>query len=207
MNSEALARIRQNRAVFILRSNQSVDLEGWIRTAVENGARCLEITLPTPGALPAIARARRQYPNLLIGGGTVLTTDEVAALSDAGAEFAVSPHFDPAIVDACRKRGLACIPGVCTPTEMVAAWRAGATALKLFPAPASEVVRALRAPLPELPLVAVGGVSRENLRGFLDAGCVAVGVGGSVFAVKLTLAEIGHRVAELVQLAQSAPPT
>jgi 2-dehydro-3-deoxyphosphogluconate aldolase/(4S)-4-hydroxy-2-oxoglutarate aldolase len=204
MNPGFLADLVQARVIFILRATAPVDLDAWVGAAVEGGARCLEITVPTPGALSAISRARRRHPGLRVGGGTVRTADEVNALADCGAEFAVSPHFDPALVAAGRARGLAVIPGVLTPTEMVAAWRAGATALKLFPAPPCGVVRALRAPLPELPLVAVGGVSSENLRDYLEAGCVAVGVGGSVFAPDLAPAAIGRRVEELVRLARPA---
>jgi 2-dehydro-3-deoxyphosphogluconate aldolase / (4S)-4-hydroxy-2-oxoglutarate aldolase len=204
MNAAVLGRITRERVVFILRATSSVDLDGWVAAAVGAGAGCLEITLPTPGALAAIGRARRDHPALLVGGGTVRSTDEVAALADVGAAFAISPHFDPGLVEACAARRLASIPGVQTPTEMMAAWRAGATALKLFPAPPASGVTALRAPLPDLPLVAVGGVSAENLAGYLAAGCVAVGVGGSIFAENLGTGEVGRRVAAVLQAARSA---
>jgi 2-dehydro-3-deoxyphosphogluconate aldolase/(4S)-4-hydroxy-2-oxoglutarate aldolase len=87
---------------------------------------------------------------------------------------------------------------------MLPAWRAGATALKLFPVPSCSVVRAMRAPLPDLALVAVGGVSEENLGEYLKSGCVAAGVGASVFAPGVPPAEIRQRVAGLVWVAQSA---
>lgn len=204
MNAEVLARITRERVIFILRATTAVDLDGWVEAAVAAGAGCLEITLPTPGALPAIARARRNYPNLLVGGGTVRSADEVAALAAEGAAFAISPHFDPGLIEACAARRLAAIPGVQTPTEMMAAWRAGATALKLFPAPPALIVRALRAPLPDLPLVAVGGISSDNLATYLAAGCVAVGVGGSIFAETLQTGEIRRRIAAVLQAARAA---
>lgn len=204
MSSNFLAEVGGARVIFILRATKPVDLDAWVGAAVAGGARCLEITVPTPGALPAIARARQRHPELRVGGGTVQTLEDVSALADSGAEFVVSPHFDPALIAACRTRGLAVLPGVATPTEMVAAWRAGATALKLFPAPSVDGVRTLRAPLPDLPLVAVGGVSSANLRGYLDAGCVAVGIGGSVFGADLAPGEITRRVGEIVRLAQAA---
>jgi 2-dehydro-3-deoxyphosphogluconate aldolase/(4S)-4-hydroxy-2-oxoglutarate aldolase len=205
MRAALLADVIRARVIFILRATTPVDLDAWVGAAAQGGASCLEITWPTPGALAAIARARQQHPQLRVGGGTVRTLEEVNALAHAGAEFVVSPHFDPALIEVCRARGLAAIPGVATPTEMMGAWRAGATALKLFPAPSCETVRALRAPLPELPLVAVGGVSSANLGGYLEAGCVAVGVGGSVFGANLTPAEIARRVREVVRQARAAP--
>ncbi|MFJ4965357.1 bifunctional 4-hydroxy-2-oxoglutarate aldolase/2-dehydro-3-deoxy-phosphogluconate aldolase [Streptomyces sp. NPDC088729] len=150
-----------------------------VRTLVEAGITALEVSLTTPGALDAIARARTRCPaSVLIGAGTVLTADQADAARAARADFVVTPGITPgARRSAARAVPLLC--GALTPTEVVTALDLGAGAVKVFPAGlhGPGYLRELRAPLPHAPLVAVGGVDAHGAPEYLAAGALAVGVG------------------------------
>jgi 2-dehydro-3-deoxyphosphogluconate aldolase/(4S)-4-hydroxy-2-oxoglutarate aldolase len=153
------------------------------RAAVRGGLTLLEITLTSPGALEAIETLSRES-GVVAGGGTVLTRDDVRAVAEAGGRFALSPVFDPEVVDEAHRRGLLAVPGAATATEILAAHRYGARMVKVFPAAAlggPAYLRALRGPLPHIPLVPTNGVTSETLGDYVAAGAVAVGVGGEVF--------------------------
>jgi len=152
------------------------------RALVRGGVTGIEITFSTPGAAEAIAQARRELPDALVGAGTVLDRASLAAACDAGAAFLVSPHTDEALLDAARERDVPFLPGALTPTEVVRAHRAGAACVKLFPGSAvgPGYVKALRGPLPHIPLMPTGGVDEQNLGEWFAAGVVAVGMGGSL---------------------------
>jgi len=145
------------------------------------GIRAFEVTMNSSSALDVIGALTKRFApdELLIGAGTVLDLAAAQGAVDAGARFIVMPHTDMAIVEWAAGCGIAAFPGSFTPTEILAAWRAGAAAVKLFPASAvgPAFVRELRGPLPEIPLIPTGGVTLENAAGFLDAGAVAVGMG------------------------------
>lgn len=164
----------------ILRSPDACALPAVARALASGGVTCLEITLTTAGALDALAALRAELgPDVAVGAGTVVTGDQARDALAAGAEFLVAPVVDTAVVRNAADRGIPCYPGAWTPTEVSQAWRAGAAAVKLFPAgtggPAH--LRQLRAPLPDIPLVAVGGVGVDQARDYLDAGACAVGIG------------------------------
>jgi 2-dehydro-3-deoxyphosphogluconate aldolase / (4S)-4-hydroxy-2-oxoglutarate aldolase len=148
---------------------------------IRGGIRAFEVTMNSAAALDVIAALVERFPadELLVGAGTVLNQAEAEGAVKAGARFIVMPHFDTAIVRWASGRGIATLPGCLTPTEILAAWRAGAAAVKLFPASAvgPAFVRELRGPLPEIPLVPTGGVTIENAPAFIAAGAAAVGMG------------------------------
>ncbi|NUT91831.1 MAG: bifunctional 4-hydroxy-2-oxoglutarate aldolase/2-dehydro-3-deoxy-phosphogluconate aldolase [Saccharothrix sp.] len=199
-------RLRRHRLVAILRAPAPGPLDAAVATLVEAGVRVLEVTVPTPGALAAIARAASRYGDeVAVGGGTVTTVDEVRALRDAGAAFVVSPHFDPAVVAAAHDAGLVALPGALSPTEVVTAWRA-AGVVKLFPVPGPRYVAELRGPLPDVPLVPTGGVRLADVPLYLAAGAVAVGVGSPLLGDALaggSLTALRDRAVEFVAAAQS----
>jgi 2-dehydro-3-deoxyphosphogluconate aldolase/(4S)-4-hydroxy-2-oxoglutarate aldolase len=145
------------------------------------GIHAFEVTLNSQSAFRVItALAARFGPDdLLIGAGTVLDLDQARSAVDAGARFLVMPYTDLAIVKWAAGRDLPVFPGAFSPTEIVAAWRAGATAVKLFPASGvgPTFVRELRGPLPEIPLIPTGGVTLENAPAYIAAGALAVGMG------------------------------
>ena len=148
------------------------------------GIRAFELTLNAPEseALRALEAVARRGPALgiEIGAGTVLSVESAARAVDAGASFLVMPHLDPDLVAWAAERGIPALPGCATPTEILAAWRAGAAAVKLFPASVAGpgFVRELRGPFPEIPLLPTGGVTLESAPAFIAAGAVAVGLGG-----------------------------
>jgi 2-dehydro-3-deoxyphosphogluconate aldolase / (4S)-4-hydroxy-2-oxoglutarate aldolase len=152
----------------------------------DGGVRAFEITLNDPEtealrAVEAVARAGvgGAHGPLAIGAGTILSLDAAERAVAAGATFLVMPHTDPAIVAWAAERGIPALPGAATPTEVLAGWRAGASAIKVFPASSlgASFVRELRGPLPDIPFVPTGGVSAANAGEFIAAGAIAVGLG------------------------------
>jgi 2-dehydro-3-deoxyphosphogluconate aldolase/(4S)-4-hydroxy-2-oxoglutarate aldolase len=167
-------RIREERVVAVLRRVPDVDAAiAQLRGA---GIALVEITLDSDGALDAI----RRHSGCL--AGTVRTPADVDAAVDAGAVAVVSPTFVPAVVARAHELGVPAIPGALPPSEVEAAWQAGAALVKLFPASlgGARYVNDLLAPLADVPLIVTGGVGADNARAFLDAGAVAVGVGSSL---------------------------
>ncbi|MEU6972069.1 bifunctional 4-hydroxy-2-oxoglutarate aldolase/2-dehydro-3-deoxy-phosphogluconate aldolase [Kitasatospora aureofaciens] len=202
------AALRQHRLVAILRATTGSDLGGAIEALVEAGIGCLEVTLPTPGSLTAVARARaRLGEDVTIGVGTVMQAADVHRVADAGGDFIVSPCLSLSVVETARDRGLGALPGVFTPTEAVDAMAAGATAAKLFPASVlgPQFAAALRAPLPGVPLVPTGGIGLADVRSWLEAGALAVAVGSPLLGDALTggsLDELRTRAGEFVEAAR-----
>ncbi|MCI0452698.1 MAG: bifunctional 4-hydroxy-2-oxoglutarate aldolase/2-dehydro-3-deoxy-phosphogluconate aldolase [Candidatus Latescibacteria bacterium] len=175
------------------------------RAAVRGGLTLLEITLTTPGALEAIAILSRER-NVVAGGGTVLTREDARAVAEAGGRFALSPAFDPDVVDEAHRLGLLAVPGAATASEILAAYRSGARLVKVFPAAAlggPAYLRAIRGPLPHVPLVPTNGITTASIRDYIDAGAVAVGVGGEVFPEGFTLEHV-ERAARRIRQAMDA---
>ena len=168
------------------------------------GLPAAEITLRTAAGLPAIAAARRTHPNALIGAGTVRSVDDAQQAIDQGAQFIVSPGISPEVLELSRSLGVPAFPGVCTPTEVQAALRAGAALVKFFPAEAIGGVaflRALAGPFPDVRFVPTGGISASNLRNYLELPTV-VACGGTWLARPPVLA--ARRWDEIEELARQA---
>ena len=169
---------------------------------VEAGLRLIEVLLNSPQPFDSIAALRRGLPaEVLVGAGTVLHGDELRRLVACGAELAVSPHADAALIRAAKALGLVCVPGVATPTEAFAALDAGADALKLFPAEAMPplVVKALRAVLPRgLRLLPVGGITPDRIADYRSAGADGFGLGSALYAPGRSAAEVAARARDFV---------
>jgi 2-dehydro-3-deoxyphosphogluconate aldolase/(4S)-4-hydroxy-2-oxoglutarate aldolase len=185
--SRVAAAIRSARLVVVLRGvAPRASLLDLVDGLADAGARVFEVTLDAEGAIDDLAAVRERLaardPSRLVGAGTVRSPDQVSAAFDAGAEFGVSPVLDLAILAAALDAGLPFVPGAYTPTEADAAWRAGATFVKLFPGSSlgPDHVRELRGPLPEIETIVTGGVDATNAVEFLDAGAVAVGIGSAI---------------------------
>jgi 2-dehydro-3-deoxyphosphogluconate aldolase/(4S)-4-hydroxy-2-oxoglutarate aldolase len=148
------------------------------------GVRAFELTLnePEADALAAIEAAARTASGhgLDVGAGTVLSIAAAQRALDAGATFLVMPHLDAELVAWAAARGVPALPGAATPTEVLGAWRAGAAAVKVFPASVlgPSFVREMRGPLPDIPLLPTGGVTAEDAGAFIAAGAIGVGMGG-----------------------------
>ena len=150
---------------------------------LRGGVRALEITLndPEERALDTLRAAARhaESKDLDIGAGTVLTIEAAGRAIGAGAAFLVSPHTDAALITWAAERSIPCFPGAFTPTEILAAWRSGAAAVKLFPASVAgpTFIREFRGPFPHIPLLPTGGVTAETAPDFIRAGAIAIGLG------------------------------
>jgi 2-dehydro-3-deoxyphosphogluconate aldolase/(4S)-4-hydroxy-2-oxoglutarate aldolase len=175
----AIERIRSERLVAILRRVDDIDAR--VAALADAGVGVIEITLDDPNALGAIERARRRG-DVTVLAGTVRRAEQVDAAVAAGAEAVVGPAFVAAVVERAAELGVPAIPGAFTPTEVEAAWAAGAALVKLFPAGTvgPRYVRDVLAPLADVPLLVTGGVDAQNAMAFLDAGAVAVGVGSAL---------------------------
>lgn len=177
------------------------------------GVRAFELTLnePEPDALRAIEAVARHGSEigLEIGAGTVLSIEAAGRAIDAGATFLVMPHLDAELVAWAAERGIPALPGCATPTEILAAWRAGAAAVKLFPASVAGpgFVRELRGPFPEIPILPTGGVTLETAPAFIAAGAIAVGLGGWLLGdgVAAGVRERAARVVAAVAAARRPP--
>ncbi len=183
MHRQDIAReLLARRISAIIRADDASVAREAMRAAVRGGFRVVEFTLTTPDALALIAEFR-QSPELLVGAGTVLTPEQACAAAAAGAQFLVSPVFDPAIVQLAGELRVPCLPGTATPTEMIAAHHVGADFVKLFPAPHDipAYVRQVLAPLPFLRIFPTAGVTPENFLSILGAGAVGVGFVSSLF--------------------------
>jgi len=171
----------------------------------DGGVRVIEVTMTTPGALAVIEEATRRYGDeVLFGAGSVLDAETARAAILAGAGFVVAPTLKVEVVALCNRYSIPVMPGIMTPTEALTAWEAGADMVKLFPASfgGPAMIKAIRAPLPQLEIVPVGGVSLDNAAEFIRKGAAALGVGSSLVNQKLLdagdMAELQGRAAAFI---------
>jgi 2-dehydro-3-deoxyphosphogluconate aldolase/(4S)-4-hydroxy-2-oxoglutarate aldolase len=145
------------------------------------GVTVVEVTMTVPNALTLLRELKQRHgKKLLLGSGTVTDATQAAATIDAGAEFVVSPSLHLDVIAKTRELGKVSIPGALTPTEVIAAWRAGADYVKVFPCSAmggANYLKSLLAPFPEVKLIPTGGVTLQTAPDFLKAGARALGVG------------------------------
>ncbi|MGW2658546.1 bifunctional 4-hydroxy-2-oxoglutarate aldolase/2-dehydro-3-deoxy-phosphogluconate aldolase [Streptomyces sp. NPDC001478] len=177
---QLISALTARRLVAIVRGHDPEAALDTVLTLVRSGIDLIEVSLSGTDALRVIAGARAALgPGALLGAGTVLTAEDARRAADAGASYTVTPAVTEAVA-ASRALGLPVLAGALTPTEIVAALREGATAVKLFPAGTGgvELLKALRSPFPDVPFVPVGGVDASAARAHLAAGALAVGVGG-----------------------------
>jgi 2-dehydro-3-deoxyphosphogluconate aldolase/(4S)-4-hydroxy-2-oxoglutarate aldolase len=154
------------------------------RAVCDGGIPIVEITMTVPGAIDLIRQMVKSIGDrVLIGAGTVIDAESAAQCLDAGAKFLVSPGFDAETVALARNRQTLIMPGALTPTEVIAAWKSGADFVKVFPCGnvgGPSYIKALKAALPQVPLIPTGGVNLSTAAQFFDAGASAVGVGGDL---------------------------
>jgi 2-dehydro-3-deoxyphosphogluconate aldolase/(4S)-4-hydroxy-2-oxoglutarate aldolase len=152
-------------------------------TVYSSGIPIVEITMTTPGALEVIDDLAKRHSDLAVGAGTVLDEGMARRCIQAGARFITSPGFIPDVVAYAMKKDTVVLPGALTPTEVIAAWTAGADFVKIFPTGlvgGVQYLRALKVPLPQIPLIASGGVNQLTASDFIIAGATAIGVGGEL---------------------------
>ncbi len=175
--------IREEKIIAIVRG---VSADRVIRIAealYAGGLRLMEITCNTPGVTEMIAAVSKAMEGkMFVGAGTVLSEKLAREVCSAGAQYVIAPDINPAVVEFCLKRGVPVIPGAATPTEILLAKRLGVTMIKIFPAEAlgANYIQQIRGPIDDMDFVAVGGITEGNMAEFLQAGCAAVGLGGSL---------------------------
>ncbi|MBD2019839.1 bifunctional 4-hydroxy-2-oxoglutarate aldolase/2-dehydro-3-deoxy-phosphogluconate aldolase [Leptolyngbya sp. FACHB-36] len=185
MNTNAwLADIQAARSIAVLRAPQ-FELGYRLATAVAaGGMRLIEITWNSDRPAELISQLRADLHHCQIGAGTLLNRDHLKDAIAAGAQFLFTPHVDVSLIQLAADHAVPIVPGALSPTEIVHAWQAGATCVKVFPVQAlggADYIRSLRSPLDDIPLIPTGGVTLENAPAFLSAGAVAVGLSGDLF--------------------------
>lgn len=184
LREEALFRIRTGGLLPILRLPASADVLAMADALIAGGLMVIELSLTMPHVPELIATLVSRFgDSISFGAGTVLSMAEVDTVRSAGATFMVSPVTDPEVIQHAKTSGLAVVPGALTPTEIVAAWRAGADMVKVFPCQSmggADYLRALKAPLPQIELLPTGGINRQNAANHLRAGATALGMGSDL---------------------------
>jgi 2-dehydro-3-deoxyphosphogluconate aldolase/(4S)-4-hydroxy-2-oxoglutarate aldolase len=171
-------------------------------TVYAAGIPVIEITLTTPGALNVIGDLAKRYPDLAVGAGTVLDDDWARRSVDAGARFLTSPGLVPEVLAYAKKADVVVFPGAMTPTEVIAAWKAGADFVKIFPTAqvgGVQYLRALKVPLPQIPLIVTGGVNQLTALEYITAGATALGVGRELLPVEALQLRQENRIHELAR--------
>jgi len=197
--------------VPVIRASSSQEARFAADAVCQGGIPIVEITMTVPGALEVISELAKTMPEVLVGAGTVLNKMMARQCADAGAQFLVTPGFDKATVVEAKKLGLLVMAGALTPTEVMAAWSSGADFVKVFPCGnvgGATYLKALKGPLPQVPLVPTGGVNLETATDYIRAGAAALGVGGELIlkdALKARKAEvISGLAAKFVELVKAA---
>ena len=178
-------RILQIGIVPVVRASSSAEARTAAEAVCKGGIPIVEITMTVPGAVEVIRElAKHSSPDeLLVGAGTVLNPEQAQRCLDAGAQFLVSPGFNAKTVALAAAERRLMMAGALTPTEVIAAWEAGSDFVKVFPAGnvgGPKYIKALKGPLPDVPLIPTGGVNLQTAAEFLEAGAAALGIGGEL---------------------------
>lgn len=181
-----LNRIEKTGIVAVVRAENAEQAKKITEAVMVGGIQAIEITMTVPGAVDVIKELSKEYSSdeILIGAGTVLDSETARACLLAGAEYIVSPGTDIETIKLCNRYQKAIMPGVVTPTEVVQAMEAGADVCKVFPATlfGPQIIKALKGPLPQAPLLPTGGVNLDNVHKWIKTGSFAVGVGSALTA-------------------------
>jgi 2-dehydro-3-deoxyphosphogluconate aldolase/(4S)-4-hydroxy-2-oxoglutarate aldolase len=171
--------------VPVVRASSSAEARTAAEAVCKGGITIVEITMTVPGAVEVIRELAKHYSpeQLLVGAGTVLNPEQAQRCLDAGAQFLVSPGFNPKTVALAAAERRLIMAGALTPTEVISAWEAGSDFVKVFPAGnvgGPKYIKALKGPLPDVPLIPTGGVNLQTAAEFLEAGAAALGIGGEL---------------------------
>ncbi|MGV0026617.1 bifunctional 4-hydroxy-2-oxoglutarate aldolase/2-dehydro-3-deoxy-phosphogluconate aldolase [Phormidesmis priestleyi] len=179
-----LARLSAQRAIAVIRAPKLELGRQMAKAVAAGGMRLIEITWDSDRPAQLIDELRNELLDCTIGTGTVFTLEQLQLAIDAGAEFVFTPHVNPHLIQRAIEQETPMIPGALTPTEIVTAWQAGASSVKVFPVQAlggMSYIQSLQAPLGQIPLIPTGGVTLDNAKEMVAAGAIAVGLSGSLF--------------------------
>ena len=209
LKQEQMERIEDGGIVAIIRANSSDELIDVAAAIKEGGVDVIEVTMTTPDALGVINEVSKKYGDeILIGVGSVLDSETARAAILAGAEFIVSPVVKQDVIEVSRRYSKVVMPGAFTPTEILTAWEMGADYVKVFPSSlgGASLIKAIKAPLPQISLVPTGGVNVDTAGDFIKAGSTALGVGSALVSKEIVanrqfdvLTETARRLIEEVQ--------
>jgi 2-dehydro-3-deoxyphosphogluconate aldolase/(4S)-4-hydroxy-2-oxoglutarate aldolase len=197
---EVCALIRKLGIVPAVRVSSGDDAHFAAEAIANAGIPIVEITLTVPGAVELISHLVDHHPNVTVGAGTVLDVETAQRCLDAGASFLTSPGFDREIVEFAAKQDLAVLPGALTPTEVIVAWKAGVDFVKVFPCAqvgGEKYIKALHASLPQIPLIAAGGVNQQTAGAFILSGATAIGIGTELIPTEAIERRQSERIREL----------
>jgi 2-dehydro-3-deoxyphosphogluconate aldolase / (4S)-4-hydroxy-2-oxoglutarate aldolase len=209
---DVLRQIAELGLVPVVRAQSADEAMKVVDAIREGGVTVLEITMTVPGALAAMEQVLKRFGNdVLLGAGTVLDPETARACMLAGARFVVTPTLNPATIEMCRRYSVPIMPGALTPTEVLAAWTAGADVVKVFPCGAlggASYIKALKAPLPQIEMIPTGGVSVKTAADFIKAGAMALGVGADLVDTQAirdgNARAVTEKAREYVRLVQEA---
>jgi 2-dehydro-3-deoxyphosphogluconate aldolase / (4S)-4-hydroxy-2-oxoglutarate aldolase len=208
---ELLERVYSEQIIGVVREDSAEAAEAVAEAYALNGIRILEITMTTPDAVDLMASLDKRYGSQLdIAAGTVRSTNDAALARRAGAKIIVSPHTDLHVIEYANENDLLCIAGASTPTEIIRAWEAGCDIVKVYPAQhlgGPDYIRTIRGPIRDVLMLAGGPVPLDMIDHYLDAGCIAVNLGGSLAVPDLVREqqwdEIGRRVLLATSIVES----
>lgn len=209
---DLLARVHAEQIIGVVREDTIEAADAVADAYARNGIRILEVTLTTPDALELIARlaTRWKSQDVVLAAGTVRSTNDAALARRAGAEIIVSPHTDARIIEYANENDLLSIAGAATATEIIRAWEAGTDIVKVYPAQhlgGPDYIRTIRGPIRDILMLAGGPVPLDMIDSYLDAGCIAVNLGGSLAVPDLVATqqweEIGRRAMLAASIIQS----
>lgn len=174
--------IRDEKIIVIVRGAGKEHIVNIAKAVHSAGCNFLEITANTQGAAKMITLLCDQMPEMCIGAGTVITKVIAREMVAAGAKYIIAPDTNPEVIEYCVDNDIAVMPGAATATEVLSAVRAGAKMIKMFPATCigADYIKQLKGPIDNVDFLAVGGVRVNNIKDFVAAGCVGIGIGGSV---------------------------
>jgi len=213
MNKEQVCKIIREVAIIpAIRVSTAADAVFAAEAVTRGGIPIVEMTMTVPGALELIARLVRDHPNMVVGAGTVLDTETARRCLDVGAGFITAPELNVEVTQFVAKANVAVLPGALTPTEVTNAWRAGGDFVKVFPCSSvggETYIKALHMGLPQIPLMAAGGVNQQTAAGYILAGAEVVGVGRELIPTEAIerrqadrIRELAHRFAGFVKEAR-----
>ncbi len=199
---EVCARIEEIGIIPAVRVSSSEDAFFAAETVNRGGIPVVEITVTVPEAIDVISDLNRRHPDMIVGAGTVLDIEMAKRCVDAGAKFLTNPGLVLEVVEFAAKNEVAVLPGALTPTEVITAWKAGADFVKVFPCAqvgGDSYIRALKAPLPQIPLIAAGGVNQHTALNFILAGATALGIGSQLIPREAVQCRLAEHILELAR--------
>ena len=199
---EVRSRIEEIGVLPAIRVSSEEDAIFAAETVYRAGITIAEVTMTVPGGIEVISKLAHSLPDMVVGAGTVLDVETARRCLDAGAKFLTSPGLVMKVVEFALKHDVVVFPGALTPTEVIAAWEAGADFVKIFPcssAGGAHYIKALKDPLPQVSLIASGGVNQHTAPAFILAGATAVGVGSELIPSEALQARHKNQIFELAR--------